>query len=422
MQHYRPRIADTLLAQRLESKGAVLIQGPKWCGKTTTALQIAESVLYLQDPQEGRQARIAAEINPSSLLEGDVPRLIDEWQLAPQLWDAVRHEVDKRDAFGQFILTGSTTPVANMAHSHSGTGRIARITMQPMTLLESGESNARISLSSLFKSQDAIEAVSAVSIEEMAFLICRGGWPKAIGLSERIALQQSIDYVDSIVESHLVSFDGIQRNPNRVKSLLQSYARFIATDAKLTQVHKDIATNDRATLSYDTMHSYITALKQLFVIEDVPPWNPKLRSRTVIRSSDVHHFCDPSIATAAMGATPSDLLNDLETMGLLFESLCVRDLRVYAQALDGTISHYRDRNNLECDAVIHLRNGSYGLIEIKLGGSQIDVAAEHLCRLSDLIDPQRMKKPAFLAVVTAGLYAYTRPDGVHVIPLACLGL
>ncbi len=422
MKEYRPRIADTLLSQKLEAKGAILIQGPKWCGKTTTALQIARSVLYLQDPQEGKQARLAAELHISSLLQGDVPRLLDEWQLVPELWDAVRHEVDMRDAFGQFILTGSTTPLANMAYAHSGTGRIARITMRPMTLQESGESSGQISLSGLFKAEGPIQGVSALSVADIAFLMCRGGWPKAVDLPHHIALQQSVDYVDSIVESHLVSYDGVQRNPERVRNLLRSFARYTATDAKITRIHQDILSNDNERLSYDTTHSYISALKQLFVIEDLPAWSPKLRSRTVVRSSDVHHFCDPSLATAAIGATPDDLLNDLETMGLFFESLCIRDLRVYAQALDGNLAHYRDKNNLECDAIIHRRDGSYALVEIKLGGSLIDEGAAHLLALEQNIDTTRMKKPAFCMVLTAGRYAYTRKDGVHVVPIACLGV
>jgi predicted AAA+ superfamily ATPase len=420
IRDYRNRIADTLLKDKLEAIGAVLIQGPKWCGKTTTALQFANSVIFLQDPQVGSQALLAAEVNPSLLLEGDTPRLIDEWQLAPQLWDAVRHEVDMRNMFGQFIMTGSTTPVENMAHRHSGTGRISKLMMRPMTLMESGDSNAQISLKDLFQEKKTVQGISSQSIENIAYLICRGGWPKAIGLPERIALQQSIDYVDSTIDSHLVSYDGVQRNPERVRSLLRSYARFIATDTKISSIHKDIVAN-YATLSYETTTSYITTLKQLFVIEDLPAWNPKLRSKTAIRSSDVHHYVDPSIATAALGASPADLLNDLETMGLLFESLCVRDLRVYAQLLDGTLYHYRDKSNLECDIVIHLRNGTYGLVEVKLGGTHIDIAADHLKKLAEKIDTSYMQKPAFLMVLTAGQYAYTRPDGIHVVPLACLG-
>ncbi len=383
-------------------------------------MQFANSVIFLQDPQVGSQALLAAEVNPSLLLKGDTPRLIDEWQLAPQLWDAVCHEVDMRNMFGQFILTGSTTPVENMAHRHSGTGRISKLMMRPMTLMESGDSNAQISLKGLFKKEAQVQGVSNQSIEEVAFLICRGGWPKAIDLPERVALQQAIDYVDSTVDSHLVSYDGVQRNPERVRGLLKSYARYIATDTKISNIHKDIVANE-TTLSYETTISYIIALKQLFVIEDLPAWNPKLRSKTAIRSGDVHHYVDPSIATAVLGASPADLMNDLETMGLLLESLCVRDLRVYAQLIDGTLYHYRDKNNLECDIVIHLRNGTYGLVEVKLGGSHIDIAANHLKKLANKIDTAYMQKPVFLMVLTAGQYAYTRPDGIHVVPLACLG-
>lgn len=418
--NYRSRIADTLLKDKLEATGAVLIQGPKWCGKTTTALQFANSVIFLQDPQIGRQALLAADVNPSLLLEGDTPRLIDEWQLAPQLWDAVRHEVDMRNLFGQFILTGSTTPLDNMTHRHSGTGRISKLLMRPMTLMESRDSSAQISLKDLFQGKKDVQAVSTTSLEDIAFLICRGGWPKAVGLPEKIALQQAINYVDSTIDSYLVSYDGVQRNPERVRSLLRSYARFIATDAKVTRIHQDIVAND-ASLSYETTASYINALKQLFVIEDLPAWSPKLRSKSAIRSSDVHHYVDPSIASVALGASPADLLNDLETMGLLFESLCVRDLRVYSQLLDGMLYHYRDKSNLECDAVIHLRDGSYALVEVKLGGAQIDAAATNLKKLANKIDPSQMKRPAFLMVLTAGQYAYRRDDGIYVVPLACLG-
>jgi predicted AAA+ superfamily ATPase len=401
----------------LEATGAVLIQGPKWCGKTTTALQFANSCIFLQDPQVGRQALLAADINPSLLLEGDNPRLIDEWQLAPQLWDAVRHEVDMRNMFGQFILTGSTTPLDNMAHRHSGTGRISKLLMRPMTLMESGDSSAQVSLKALFQGEKNIQAVSKASLEDIAFLICRGGWPKAVGLPEKIALQQAINYVDSTID---VAYDGVQRNPERVRSLLRSYAHFIATDAKISRIHQDIVANDTP-ISYDSTASYINALKQLFVIEDLPAWSPKLRSKSAIRSSDVHHYVDPSIASVALGASPADLLNDLETMGLLFESLCVRDLRVYAQSLDGMLYHYRDKSNLECDAVIHLRDGSYALVEVKLGGAQIDTATTNLKKLANKIDPSQMKRPTFMMILTAGQYAYRRDDGICVVPLASLG-
>ncbi len=417
--NYKPRYADKLLVDKLEATGAVLIQGPKWCGKTTTALQVANSVIFLQDPKVGEQALLAAEVNPSLVLEGKIPRLIDEWQLAPQLWDAIRHEVDMRNSFGQFIMTGSTTPVESMAKRHTGTGRISKLLMYPMTLSESNDSSNQISLNKLFQGETKVEGRSLKSIEDVSFLICRGGWPKSIDLSEKVALQQPLNYVDSIIDSNLPLYDGVQRNPERVKSLLRSYARFTGSDAKITEIHKDIVANN-TTISYETTANYIDALKQLFVIDALPAWKPNLRSNTAIRSSDVHHYVDPSIGCAALGASPADLLNDLKTMGFLFESLCVRDLRVYAQLLDGTLYHYRDKNNLECDIIIHLRNGAYGLVEVKIGGSQIDTAAKHLKALSAKINTSKMQEPSFLMVLTAGQYAYTRNDGVHVVPLACL--
>lgn len=422
MKEYLPRIADILLSDRLEAKGAVLIEGPKWCGKTTTALQKAKSVVYMQDPLDKEQNLALAELNPLQLLKGKTPRLIDEWQLAPKLWDAIRFDVDKRDEFNQFILTGSFVPADDMSNSHSGTGRITRMTMRPMSLFESKDSDGSVSLRSLFGSKNEISADSNISIEELAFLICRGGWPKAIGQSQRVALQQAFDYVDSIVNKDASRVDGIAKNPQRMKNLLHSYSRFIASDAKITTIRDDMVANDVDTLDYNTVYTYISALKKIFVVEDLPAWNPKLRSKTAIRTTDTRHFTDPSIATASLGIGPQDLLDDLQTMGLFFENLCIRDLRVFAEALDGNVYHYRDKTDLECDAVIHLRNGSFGLVEVKLGGSAIDTAAGNLLKLQERLDTNRMKHPSFLMILTGTKYAYTRKDGVHVVPIGCLGL
>ncbi|MEA5029450.1 MAG: DUF4143 domain-containing protein [Sphaerochaeta associata] len=422
MKEYLPRIADIVLNDRLEAKGAVLIEGPKWCGKTTTALQKAKSVVYMQDPLEKEQNLALAELNPLQLLKGKTPRLIDEWQLAPKLWDAIRFEVDKRDDFNQFILTGSFFPADDMSNSHSGTGRIARMTMRPMSLFESKDSDGSVSLRSLFGSKNEISSDSNISIEELAFLICRGGWPKAIGQSQRVALKQAFDYVDSIVNKDASRVDGIAKNPQRMKNLLHSYSRFIASDAKITTIRDDMVANDVDTLDYNTVYTYISALKKIFVVEDLPAWNPKLRSKTAIRTTDTRHFTDPSIATASLGIGPQDLLDDLQTMGLFFVNLCIRDLRVFAEALDGNVYHYRDKTDLECDAVIHLRNGSFGLVEVKLGGSAIDTAAGNLLKLQERLDTNRMKHPSFLMILTGTKYAYTRKDGVHVVPIGCLGL
>jgi len=418
---YKKRVADQLLMHKLEAKGAVLIEGPKWCGKTTTASQIAKSIVYMQDPANSRQNITMAEIQPSLLLKGETPRLIDEWQLAPQLWDAVRYEVDQRDAFGQFILTGSTVPVADMSHAHSGTGRISRMLLRPMTLYESGESNGSVSLRDLFSSPKPLAVESPLGIEELAFLVCRGGWPKAVGQTPLVALQQAYDYYDAIVESDISRSDGISRNPQRVRNLMRSYSRFVSSDAKMATLREDMVVNDIDALDYNTILSYINALKRIFVIEDLPAWNPKLRSRTAIRTTDTRHFIDPSIAVAALGISPQDLLDDLETMGLFLESLCIRDLRVFAEALDGSVYHYREKTGLECDAVIHLRNGSYGLVEVKLGGSAIDSAATNLLKLQQKIDTQRMKAPAFLMILTGTKFGYQRDDGVYVVPIGCLG-
>lgn len=422
MKEYLPRIADIVLSDRLEAKGAVLIEGPKWCGKTTTALQKAKSVVYMQDPLDKEQNLALAELNPLQLLKGKTPRLIDEWQLAPKLWDAIRFDVDKRDEFNQFILTGSFVPADDMSNSHSGTGRITRMTMRPMSLFESKDSDGSVSLRSLFGSKNEISADSNISIEELAFLICRGGWPKAIGQSQRVALQQVFDYVDSIVNKDASRVDGIAKDPQRMKNLLHSYSRFIASDAKITTIRDDMVANDVDTLDYNTVYTYISALKKIFVVEDLPAWNPKLRSKTAIRTTATRHFTDPSIATASLGIGPQDLLDDLQTMGLFFENLCIRDLRVFAEALDGNVYHYRDKTDLECDAVIHLRNGSFGLVEVKLGGSAIDTAAGNLLKLQERLDTNRMKHPSFLMILTGTKYAYTRKDGVHVVPIGCLGL
>ena len=420
MKKYRKRVSDQLLMDKLEAKGAVLIEGAKWCGKTTSAAQLAKSILYMQDPLHKEQNIKMAELDPSLLLTGETPRLIDEWQLAPRLWDAIRFEVDKRDEFKQFILTGSTLPSVDMSSSHSGTGRIARMTMRPMSLFESEDSNGAISLKNMFDSAQAISAQTQVDIQQIAFLICRGGWPKALDQTDKVALRQAYDYYDAVVGSDISAVDGVARNTQRVNLLMRAYSRYSASDAKITSIRADMMANDVDSLSTETIYNYINALKSIFVVEDLPAWSPNLRSRTAIRSSDTRHFVDPSIAVAALGIGPSDLLNDLNTMGLLFESMCIRDLRVYAESLEGKVYHYRDKSGLECDAIVHLRNGSFGLIEVKLGGSEIETAARNLLALSAKIDPARMKAASFMMILTGTGYAYKREDGVYVVPLACL--
>ncbi len=422
MDEYKKRVADKLLEKKLKSKGAVLIQGAKWCGKTTTAEQIAKSVLYMAQPENKSQNLILSDINPTQLLEGEVPRLIDEWQIAPKLWDAIRFEIDHRNKEGNFILTGSSVPADMTEVTHTGTGRFAWLTMRPMSLYESGESNGEISLEELFKSEKSISSTNKLSLEDIAFLCCRGGWPRSIFMEKEIALEQAVDYYDAVVYSDISRVDGIKRDPERVKNLMRAYSRNIGTSASNETIKNDMINNDVASLDTDTIYTYIEALKKIFVIEEVSSWNPNLRSQTAIRSSNTRYFVDPSIATASLGIGPNDLLNDLRTFGFIFEALCIRDLRVYAESLDGNVYHYRDANGLECDAVIHLRNGSYGLVEIKLGGDKlISEGIDNLKNMYSKIDIDKMKKPAFMMVLTAtGNYAYKREDGIYIVPIGCL--
>ena len=422
MKDYKKRIADILLSRKLEGMGAVLIEGAKWCGKTTTAEQIAKSILYIADPEKKAQYLEMAEISPRSLLTGEAPRLIDEWQLAPKLWDAVRFEVDHRDELGQFILTGSAVPPDTREISHSGTGRFARLKMRPMSLFESGESSGGISLTELFRSSSEISGENGISFEHLAFLICRGGWPRAVGMRESIALDQAFDYCDAIMNSDISRVDNVSRDSGRTHRLMRAYARHQGTQASCSVIKADMAANDNASLDDNTLYSYISALKKIFVIEDMEAWNPNLRSKTAIRTADTRYFVDPSIAAAVLGLGPDDLLNDLNTFGLLFETMCIRDLRVYADAINGQVYHYRDASGLECDAVIHLRNGKYGLIEIKLGGEKlIEEGASVLKKLEEKIDSSKMNMPAFKMVLTGtGDYAYRRRDGILVVPIGCL--
>jgi predicted AAA+ superfamily ATPase len=432
---YKKRIADQILADKLESSGAVLIEGPKYCGKTTLAKQQAGSVLSMADPDTLAQNLALARTNISRLLVGKTPRLIDEWQIAPQFWDAVRNEVDNRDDDGQFMLTGSAVPpkpqkdengnlIEEEQIHHTGTGRISRLKLRTMTLWESEDSTGMVSLGELFKNSDYVDGESHIDLERLAYLTCRGGWPKAVlRKSEKAALAQAFDYFDSVVSTDIKRVDDVERDEEMAKRIMRSYARNQASQATAGTILADIKNNGDELLSDSTVYSYIKALKEIFVIEDSVAWNPNLRSKTAIRTSDTRYFTDPSIATAALGLGPNDLINDLNTFGLIFETLAVRDLRVYAESLNGKVYHYRDKNNLECDAVVHLRNGSYGLIEIKIGGSElVNDGAESLKTLSDKIDTTKMKKPSFLMVLTGiGEYAYKRPeDGVLVVPIGCM--
>lgn len=424
MSTYKPRIADAMLAARLRRKGAILIEGPKWCGKTTTAEQQAASILYMADPMRLQQNLQAAKLNVQQLLAGETPRLIDEWQIAPSLWDSVRFEVDHRSGFGHFILTGSSVPPSKDEIFHSGTGRFTKLKMRTMSLYESGDSTGTVSLADFFKedAQQSIMGNSHIEINRLAYLICRGGWPGALEMDEQDALASALDYYDVVCDTDISRVDNVARDPQRVRLLIRSYARHQGTMATVGTILADLKANEESTLSDNTVYDYIKALKKIFVIEDMPAWNPNLRSKTAIRTSDNRYFIDPSIATAALGISPKDLINDLETMGLLFETLAIRDLRVYADALDGQVYHYRDKNGLECDAIIHLRDGSYCLIEIKLGGDKlIEDGATNLKKLRDDIDTLRMKAPSFLMILTGvGDYPYLRDDGIFVVPIGCL--
>ncbi|MBE6251588.1 MAG: ATP-binding protein [Bacteroidales bacterium] len=426
MKDYRPRIADEQLKLNLEAAGLVLIEGTKWCGKTTTAEQQAGSKIYLNDPARRTSYLQLAETAPDVLLKGDTPRLVDEWQDAAQLWDAARYEVDHReDSIGQFIFTGSTVIREEEKEKirHSGTGRAAWMKMRPMSLFESGESNGVVSLAELFQKKYLKACIAnSLDINKTAFLICRGGWPVAIKMTERAALKQAYNYIDAIVNEDISTVDNIKRDSDFARRLLRSYARAQASQSTISTIHADLSANGESTLTEETISSYLSALRKLFVIEDSRAWNPNLRSKTAIRTTDTRYFVDPSIAAAALGIGPKDLIYDLNTMGLLFETMCIRDLRVYADALDGQVYHYRDKSGLECDAVIHLMNGAYGLVEVKLGGEKlINEGIRNLNELSRKIDTEKMRHPSFKMVITGvGDYAYQTEDGVLVVPIGAL--
>ena len=411
---YYPRICDKVLSQKLQLTGATLIVGPKWCGKTETALQAVRSVIYIQsDPQFKETGKIM----PSLLLEGETPRLIDEWQEVPELWNAVRHSVDQRKKQGQFILTGSATP-RDEVMAHSGIGRISRIQMRPMTLYESKESTGSVSLKALFNGEQEIATVSSLDIPRLAYSICRGGWPGAVTLLNGGELLAR-EYTDMLVEADIRNLDGVERNPWRVRQVLRSLARNISTLTTAQTILEDVRAND-LTINERTLDSYLNAMRRLFVVEDVPAWSPALRSRTTIRTSDKRQLVDPSIATAVMRVDVNGLLHDLNTFGFLFESLCTRDIRVYAQSNDGEIFHYRDKDQLEIDLIVSLYDGRWAAIEVKLGEHQADEAAANLIQLKNKVDTSRIGDPVFLMVLTGGKYAYQRKDGVMVVPVACL--
>lgn len=422
MAKYKQRISDRILERKVLGKGAVLIEGPKWCGKTTTAKQFAKSILDLGDSSVLIQSKQMIEISPKTLLEGGTPRLIDEWQALPTIWDSIRSEVDRRGEPSQFILTGSSVLPEADETIHSGTGRFAYIKMRPMSLFESGDSTGTVSLKDLFEGKSLEVQHNKLKIDDIAYLTCRGGWPWATLIPKDVALYQAFDYVDSVVNKDIQRVDNVKRSPERAKLLLRSYARNISQQISYTTIRKDMLSNDASTLDEDTVADYIKALKKLYVIEDLSAWNPNIRSQSAIRTSDTRHFVDPSIGTAALGLGPNGLINDLKSFGFFFEDMVVRDLRVYAEALDGKLYHYRDSKGLECDTVLHRRDGSYALLEVKLGGEdRINEGAANMITLTNNIDTDKMPAPSFMAVIIGvGEYAYQRKDGVYVIPIGCL--
>lgn len=398
-----------------------MIEGPKWCGKTTTAEQVSKSTLSVDDPSTVNTNKILSEIDPERLLTGDHPRLLDEWQVAPKLWDAVRHHVDRHKGQGQFILTGSSVPADISETIHSGTGRFGWLVMRPMTLYESGDSTGDVSLASLFESQP-ISGCSDLDLDRLTFLICRGGWPESVNMDDDVALDQAFDYIDAVIRNDMSRVDDIRRDPQKVRMLLRSYARNQGTQISQASISADISSNDTEGVSEETVSEYLQALRKLYVIEDMKAWNPNLRSKTAIRTSDTRYFVDPSLAAASLRIGPQDLINNLNTTGFFFEALAVRDLRVYAESLDGDVYHYKDNLDNECDVVIHLRDGRYALLEVKLGGERlIDEGVKTLKDVLRRIDTDKMGKPAFMAIITGTeRYAYRRDDGIIILPLGAL--
>ena len=423
MARYKNRICDALLSRKLAGVGAVLLEGPKWCGKTTTCEQLAKSVLYMGDPETRDKNLQIAALDIGTLLEGAHPRLIDEWQEFPKFWDAIRYRVDHSDGFGRYILTGSAVPPDVTEITHSGTGRIVRLKMRPMSLWESCESSGSVSLAKLLAGESVpVLACKELKLLDVAYLVCRGGWPRAVEQGGDMALDRAEEYYDATVNVDISKVDRVPRDPERVMRLMRSYARLQGTQSKLTAIKQDMSEHDSDTLDEDTVRSYVNALKKIFVVEDVSAWCPCLRSKVVVRTSDTRYFTDPSIVTAALGLGPGDLVRDPRSFGNFFETMAMRDLRCYAEACGGSVSHYLDANGLECDAVVHLRNGTFGLVEIKLGGEElIEKGAATLNSLASIVDDQKMKGPAFRMVLTAvGAYAYTRKDGVVVCPISAL--
>lgn len=420
MEYYK-RIVDSEIENKLSFMGAILIRGPKWCGKTTSAKRFAKSVIEMQDPDNADNYLKIANEKPSILLNGDKPRLIDEWQVAPRLWDAVRYSVDKIGVPGQYILTGSATPTTE-SKSHTGTGRFDIVEMKPMTLFESGDSNGKISLKDILNGKRNIDGIETnLTYQDIAFLVCRGGWPSALAISKPKSLEIAKSYIKILCESDISNVDGVKRNPLLARTILRAYARHISTIDSDKSLYDDVKANF-ADISEKTISSYINAFKKLYVINEIEAWNPNIRSKTAIRTGNKKSMIDPSLAVASLGCSPKELELDYNTLGLLFENLVNRDLSVYLRSLNGNLNHYRDRYGLECDNVVHFENGKYALIETKLGDSQVKEAEKHLIELKKLIleNEKKLGEPEFLMVITGGQHAYTTEEGVLVVPIGCL--
>lgn len=420
---YLERIGDELLKRKLRSSAAVLIEGPKWCGKTSMGAQLAKSIIYIQDPDKRAMYRKMADSQPSLLLEGETPHMLDEWQTIPVLWDAVRFAADQRQEMNQFILTGSATPLdedENSEMEHTGTGRIARLRMRPMSLWESKESRGQVSLKALFDgTQEMGLFENPLTIKDLAYVMCRGGWPGALGLEKEDALEVAVNLVDELVNTDVNRVDKTEKNPDRVRAVLRSYARNISTMTAATTIMADVKAND-ISITDKTLTNYLTALRRLFIVEDAKAWQPSLRNKTGIRTSNKRHFVDTSIATAVLELNPTSILVDFNLFGFLFEDFCMRDVRVYTEPLRGTVYHYHDNSELESDLIIRLHDGRWAAVEVKTGSKEIEEAAENLIKLSKTVDTSTIGEPSFLMVLTAGQFAYRRADGVYIVPIGCL--
>lgn len=420
MKKYYPRIIDNLLKKKLRTSGAVLLKGPKWCGKSTSASQIANSIIYMQDPSTREQNIALAKASPKKLLDREAPLLIDEWQTIPFIWDAIRFEIDQRSTFGQFILTGSSSPLETADIIHSGLGRISTLAMRPMSLYESQDSGGEYSIKDLFDGVYPSGAISKLDVLDYAYLACRGGFPSVLELDKEDSLEIAKNYFDSLVNQDFMLNAKQERDTRKFRLTLRSYARNIGTSCPMTTILKDV-NGENLPISDTAVSSYLKYLNDIFVIDELSAWSPSLRSKTAIRTSPKRYFTDPSIAAAALDVSPNDLINDFKTFGFVFEAMAIRDLKIYAEANGAHLFHYRDKNDFEVDAIIHFGNGKWAAIEIKLyDDDAIEKSCKNLIKFKDNVNNQKMGEPTFLMVLTGTKNAYRREDGVFVVPIGCL--